>query len=153
MKKFSKIMTSLAAVAVVFSMQNAAFSADLKYAVVDVPQVVAASKQVNTLKNQQNAKIQELTVFVQNAQKQLQAEKNADTRKALEEKLNKELNAKKTAMDKSYAAQLAGIDKNISAVIAQQAKTKGFDLVLAKGVVLYSTQGTDITGDVIKAVK
>lgn len=153
MKKFSKIMTSLAAVAVVFSMQNAAFSADLKYAVVDVPQVVAASKQVNTLKNQQNAKIQELTVFVQNAQKQLQAEKNADKRKALEEKLNKELNAKKTAMDKSYAAQLAGIDKNISAVIAQQAKTKGFDLVLAKGVVLYSTQGTDITGDVIKAVK
>lgn len=153
MKKFSKIMTSLAAIAVVFSMQNAAFSADLKYAVVDVPQVVAASKQVNTLKNQQNAKIQELTAFVQNAQKQLQAEKNADKRKALETKLNKELNAKKTAMDKSYAAQLAGIDKNISAVIAQQAKTKGFDLVLAKGVVLYSTQGTDITGDVIKAVK
>ena len=46
MKKFSKIMTSLAAIAVVFSMQNAAFSADLKYAVVDVPQVVAASKTI-----------------------------------------------------------------------------------------------------------
>ena len=153
MKKFSKIMTSLAAVAVVFSMQNAAFSADLKYAVVDVPQVVAASKQVNNLKNQQNVKIQELANFVQNAQKQLQAEKNADKKKALETKLNKELNAKKAAMDKNYAAQLAGIDKNISAVIAQQAKAKGYDLVLAKGVVLYSTQGTDITNDVIKVVK
>lgn len=146
-------MTSLAAVAVVFSIQNAAFSADLKYAVVDVPQVVAASKQVNNLKNQQNVKIQELANFVQNAQKQLQAEKNADKKKALETKLNKELNAKKAAMDKNYAAQLAGIDKNISAVIAQQAKAKGYDLVLAKGVVLYSTQGTDITNDVIKVVK
>ncbi|MGN0005993.1 MAG: OmpH family outer membrane protein [Candidatus Gastranaerophilaceae bacterium] len=153
MKKFSKIMTSLAAVAVVFSMQNAAFSADLKYAVVDVPQVVAASKQVNNLKNQQNVKIQELANFVQNAQKQLQAEKNADKKKALETKLNKELNDKKVAMEKNYAAQLAGIDKNISAVIAQQAKAKGYDLVLAKGVVLYSTQGTDITNDVIKVVK
>lgn len=146
-------MTSLAAVAVVFSMQNAAFSADLKYAVVDVPQVVAASKQVNNLKNQQNVKIQELANFVQNAQKQLQAEKNADKKKALETKLNKELNDKKVAMEKNYAAQLAGIDKNISAVIAQQAKAKGYDLVLAKGVVLYSTQGTDITNDVIKVVK
>lgn len=153
MKKFSKIMTSLATVAVVFSMQNTAFSADLKYAVVDVPQVVAASKQVNALKNQQNAKLQDLTKFVQNAQKQLQAEPNAEKRKALETKLNKELNAKKTAIDKSYATQLASIDKNISAIIAQQAKTKGFDLVLAKGVVLYSIQGTDITGDIMKAVK
>lgn len=153
MKNFSKIFTPIFALVMFITAQNAAFSADFKYAIVDVQQVVSSSKQVSALKAQQNTKVKELTSFIQNAQKQLQAEKNADKRKELEDKFNKELNAKKTAMDKNYATQLSNIDKNISNIIAQQAKTKGYDLVLAKGVVLYSGTGTDITNDIIKIVK
>ena len=55
-------------------------------------------------------------------------------------------------MNQEYAQKLQAIDKNISAVIAQQARANGYKLVVAKSVVLYS-EGTDITNNVMKAVK
>ena len=54
-------------------------------------------------------------------------------------------------MDKSYAAKLTAIDNNISKQIETQAKAAGYDIVLAKGAVLYG--GSDITEAVKKAVK
>ena len=62
------------------------------------------------------------------------------------------MNTKKEAIDKNYAAKLKKIDADIAAAIAQKAKAGGYDLVVAKGIVLYST-GTDITKEVIKIVK
>ena len=43
------------------------------------------------------------------------------------------------------------IDKSISATIQTQAKKSGYDLVLAKGIVLYG--GNDITAEIQKLVK
>ena len=61
------------------------------------------------------------------------------------------MNSKKVALDKNYASKLANIDTVISGKIAEQAKAGNFDVVLAKGIVLYG--GTDITDAVKKAVK
>jgi Skp family chaperone for outer membrane proteins len=156
MKKVSKLMTVVcSAVMLIGAANNFAMSSpnNFTYAVVDVPQVVAASKQVNALKAEQATKLRELSQFVQTANKQLQAEPDATKKKALEQKLNKQLQDKKAAVDKNYAAKLEAIDKSISGAIAKEAKAKGLDIVLAKGVVLYGTAGTDITADIIKAVK
>lgn len=156
MKKVSKLMTVVcSAVMLIGAANNFALSSpnNFTYAVVDVPQVVAASKQVNALKAEQATKLRELSQFVQTANKQLQAEPDATKKKALEQKLNKQLQDKKAAVDKNYAAKLEAIDKSISGAIAKEAKAKGLDIVLAKGVVLYGTAGTDITADIIKAVK
>lgn len=156
MKKVSKLMTVVcSAVMLIGAANNFAMSSpnNFTYAVVDVPQVVAASKQVNALKAEQATKLRELSQFVQTANKQLQAEPNETKKKALEQKLNKQLQDKKAAVDKNYAAKLEAIDKSISGAIAKEAKAKGLDIVLAKGVVLYGTAGTDITADIIKAVK
>lgn len=155
MKKLSKLMTVVCAAVFAFGAANNIASADttgIKYAVVDVQKVVASSKQVNALKAEQKKKMQDLSTFVQSANKQLQAETNADKKKALEEKLAKELGTKKAAVEKEYVSKLESIDLSISKAIEQQAKAKGFDLVLTKAVVLYSN-GTDITDDVIKVVK
>lgn len=122
-----------------------------KIAVVDVPQVVAASSQVKALKKEQEAKAKELVAFVEKARKDVAATTDVKKKQALEEKYNKELNSKKVAMDKNYASKLKTIDNTISSKITEQAKTGGYDLVLAKGVVLYG--GTDITDAVKKAVK
>ena len=54
-------------------------------------------------------------------------------------------------MDKEYASKLKSIEDSISKVIAEQAKAKGYDMVITKGIVLYG--GNDITNDIIKAVK
>lgn len=123
-----------------------------KYAVVDVPRVVENSQQVANLKKQRQEQERLFSKSLQDAQKKLQAETNATKKKALENSLTKSLNAQKDKMNQEYAQKLQAIDKNISAVIAQQARANGYKLVVAKSVVLYS-EGTDITNDVMKAVK
>lgn len=123
-----------------------------KYAVVDVPRVVENSQQVASLKKQRQEQERLFSKSLQDAQKKLQAETNATKKKALEDSLTKSLNAQKDKMNQEYAQKLQAIDKNISAVIAQQARANGYKLVVAKSVVLYS-EGTDITNDVMKAVK
>lgn len=122
-----------------------------KIAVVDVPQVVNSSSQVQALKKEQQAKTKEIVAFVEKARKDVAATTDVKKKQALEDKYNKELNAKKSAMDKNYATKLTAIDTAISKQIEVQAKAGGYDIVLAKGVVLYG--GSDITDAVKKAVK
>ena len=135
-----------------FSLNNIAMS-DMtsKIAVVDVQQVVSVSSQVLALKKEQEAKGKELVKFVEKARKEVAATTDVKKKQALEDKYNKELAKKKEAMDKNYTTKLEAIDKSISEKIAAQAKEGGFDVVLAKGVVLYG--GTDLTEAVKKAVK
>lgn len=59
--------------------------------------------------------------------------------------------AKRDKLEKEYTSKLTAIDANISKTIETQAKAKNYNIVLAKGVVLYG--GDDITAEVIKVVK
>lgn len=158
MKKISKLMTIAMAAVLAIGSANVATAAvtnsntTFKYAVVDVPRVVENSQQVANLKKQRQEQERLFSKSLQDAQKKLQAETNATKKKALEDSLTKSLNAQKDKMNQEYAQKLQAIDKNISAVIAQQARANGYKLVVAKSVVLYS-EGTDITNDVMKAVK
>lgn len=122
-----------------------------KIAVVDVQAVVNSSSQVQTLKKEQQAKTKEIVTFIEKARKDVAAVTDVKKKQALEEKYNKELSSKKTAMDKNYSDKLTAIDATISKQIESQAKLGGYDIVLAKGVVLYG--GSDITEAVKKAVK
>jgi outer membrane protein len=120
-------------------------------AVVDVPQVVNASSQVQALKKDQQAKADEIIKFIEKARKDVSSITDANKKKTAEEKYTKELQAKKEKMDSEYATKLKAIDESISKQIETQAKAKGYEVVLSKGVVLYG--GTDITADIIKVVK
>ena len=122
-----------------------------KIAVVDVQAVVNSSSQVQALKKEQQAKTKEIVTFIEKARKDVAAVTDVKKKQALEEKYNKELSSKKTAMDKNYSDKLTAIDATISKQIENQAKLGGYDIVLAKGVVLYG--GSDITEAVKKAVK
>ena len=158
MKKVSKLMTIAMAAILAIGSANVATAAvtnsntTFKYAVVDVPRVVETSQQVANLKKQRQEQERLFSKSLQDAQKKLQAESNATKKKALEDSLTKSLNAQRDKMNQEYAQKLQAIDKSIAAVIAQQAKANGYKLVVAKSVVLYS-EGTDITNDVMKAVK
>ena len=125
--------------------------ADFKVAVVDVQKVVANSAQVKDLKEEQKKKGQELAKFIETAKNNITKETDEKKKKALEEKYNKEFQSKREAIAKNYEIKLLAIDKNISSVIDEKAKANGYNLVLAKGVVL--SGGTDITEEISKAVK
>ena len=122
-----------------------------RIAVVDVQKVVASSAQVKALKADREAKLKDLASFVQTARTNVNKEKDTTKKKALEDKYNKELNAKRNAIQKDYTNKLTNIDKSISATIAQKAKAANYSMVLAKGIVLYG--GDDITAEIQKVVK
>lgn len=155
MKNNLKFLTvSLVAFAIGLAAGNYAISdvpSNFKVAVVDVQKVVASSSQVKALKDEQKKKGQELAKFIETAKTNLDKEKDAKKKKALEEKYNKEFQAKREAIAKNYETKLLDIDKNISSVIDKNAQANGYNLVLAKGVVL--SGGTDITDAISKEVK
>lgn len=155
MKNSLKFLTvSLIAFAIGLAAGNYAISdvpSNFKVAVVDVQKVVASSSQVKALKDEQKKKGQELAKFIETAKTNLDKEKDAKKKKALEEKYNKEFQAKRDAIAKNYETKLLAIDKNISSVIDKNAQANGYNLVLAKGVVL--SGGTDITDAISKEVK
>ena len=125
--------------------------ANYKVAVVDVSKVVSSSKQVATLKKEQQTKLEQIKKVYDTAQAQALKEKDVKKRNEIMKKAETAVIKLKTDNDKVYAKQLADIDKSISATIQAQSKKAGYDLVLAKGVVLYG--GTDITSEVQKLVK
>lgn len=145
-----KILGLLFAVSM-FSFSGSATAADFTVAVVDVPAVVSASPKFQALKKDQQAKAQEMIKFLEKARKEVASLTDADKKKAAEEKYNKELMSKKEKMDADYAVKLKELDESISNKIIETAKSGGYDIVLGKGSVYYG--GTDITQDVIKAVK
>lgn len=150
--KFKFLAVGISAFVIGLSLNNFAVSdVPSKIAVVDVSSVVNSSSQVQALKKEQEAKAKDLMTFIEKARKDVAATTDTKKKQALETKYNKELNTKKSAMDKNYTTKLEAIDKAISAQIANQAKAGGYDIVLAKGVVLYG--GSDITEAVKKAVK
>lgn len=155
MNKNVKLLAAVAAAfAIGFSANNFAMSdvpSTFKVAVVDVQQVVASSAQVKALKKEQQAKTEEVIKYIDKARKDVASVSDEKKKKALEDKYNKELVTKRETLEKDYATKLQAIDKNISSTIETQAKAKNYNVVLAKGVVLYG--GDDITADIVKIVK
>lgn len=152
MKNFKILTLGVAAFVIGMSVQHYAMSdVPSKIAVVDVQQVVASSTQVKNLKKEQQAKASEIIKYIEKARKDVAAVSDEKKKKALEDKYNKELIAKRDKLEKDYTTKLSAIDKSISATIAAEAKNNNYDVVLAKGVVLYG--GDDITDNILKAVK
>ncbi len=122
-----------------------------KIAVVDVNRVVSNSSQVMALKKEQNLKNEELQKWLNTARADVEKQKTQEGKEKLAKKYDSDFQKKQQAIQKDYTDKLQSIDKDISGVIAKTAKDKGYDVVLAKGVVLYG--GEDITNAISKLIK
>ena len=129
---------------------NAAM-ADTRIAVVDVPAVVNKSAQVQALKKEQQTKMQDLEKWLKTVRADVEKQKTQEGKEKLVKKYDAEFAKKKEAIAKNYQTKLQAIDKSITETIANQAKLKGYDMVITKGTVLYG--GDDITQDIMKVVK
>ena len=153
MKTISKfLLVGVIAFGIGAASNNMAYSVNgYNLAVVDVQKVVTSYSKVNTLKAEQTAKANDLKKFVEEARAQVAKESDANKKKDLEDKFNKELNIKKAAMDSDYAKQLDVINKDVTAAINATAKNQKLDVVLAKNSVLYG--GKDVTAEILKSLK
>ncbi len=122
-----------------------------KIAVVDVQQIVLSSSQVQALKKQHEDNANELKAMLTKAQQEISDKKDEKERKDLIKKYDNQIKAFREKNDKAYEAKLSEIDKSINNSIQTEAKKNGYDLVLAKGMVLYG--GEDITNNIKKLVK
>ena len=146
------LLLTVAAFAVGLGLSNSAMSVmTQKIAVVDVPAVVNSSAQVQALKKENEAKLKELQKWIDTAKADVEKQQTQEGKDKLIKKYDDDLLKKREVNQKIYAEKLQTIDRSISSTIATQAKAKGYDLVLAKGVVLYG--GEDITADIQKIVK
>ena len=141
MKKLLVTTLLLAALGI----SNAAM-ADTKIAVVDIQAVVNKSAQVQALKKEQQTKMQELEKWLTTARADVEKQKTQEGKEKLLKKYNTDFEKKKADIAKNYQNKLQAIDKSITGTIVNEAKTKGYDLVLSKqGAVLYG--GLDITNE------
>lgn len=151
--ELKSLVISLLVFGTIISVSNVAKS-DLvgqKIAVVDVAKVVTNSNQVKALKEEQTQKAQELTKWLEIVRADVAKQSNEVNKQKLTKKYEEELAKKREVNTQEYAKKLAEIDKSISATIEQQAKAKGYTLVIAKSSVLYG--GDDITAEIAKVVK
>ena len=126
--------------------------ADIKVAVVDIQAVVSKSAQVQALKKEQQTKIQDLEKWLKTAKEDVEKQQTKEGKEKLIKKYDAEFAKKQETIKSNYAKKLQAIDKSITGTIVNEAKAKGYDLVLSKqGAVLYG--GLDITNDLLKVVK
>lgn len=124
-------------------------TANFRVALIDVQKVVDSSPTINALKVNRKNKLDDLVKFAENARTDVAKETDATKKKSLEDKYNKELNARKEAIDKEYVQKLSAVDKEITKII--ESKTSNYDLILPKSNVLGG--GVDITSEIIKKLK
>ena len=120
-------------------------------AVVDVQSIVNSSAQVKSLKEAQTKKVQELNLWLQNAQNEVNAEQDKERQQALLQKYNAEFALKRRDIALQYQQELKTVSDNISQTVAKEAEKKGYSMVIAKNIVVYG--GVDITEDIAKIVK
>lgn len=129
----------------------ACFCNKSKLAIVDVVNVVSKSEQVKQLKEEQNAKAQELNAWLQKVQEEVKNEKDKDKQTALLNQYNAEFAQKREQIQQDYAKKLQTIDESITKTITDEAKKQGYQVVIAKEFAIYGKN--DITEDVAAKVK
>ena len=131
--------------------ENVANADTTKIAVVDLQKVVSSSKQVKVLKDEQYKKATDLEKWLDVAKKDIEKQSTDENKQKLIKKYDSELAKKREANTKEYTRKLNEIDASVSQVITTYAKSKSYDMVLAKSNVLFG--GIDITNEIIKLVK
>lgn len=120
-------------------------------AVVDVPYVVDKSEQVRALKEAQATKAMEISKWLDDIQNEIQNEPDSEKRESLLQAYKSQFEAKKTEIAQQYNEKLHEVDQNITKTITDEAKKRGYKLVLPKGLAIYG--GVDITEDIAKIIK
>ena len=89
-------------------------------------------------------------MWLQNAQKEVNAEQDKERQQSLLKKYNAEFALKRGDIATQYQQELKTVSDSITQTVAAEAEKKGYSMVIAKNIVVYG--GVDITEDIAKIV-
>lgn len=122
-----------------------------KIAVVDVKRLVSQTPSVMALRQERQNQNVALQQWINSANAEINQQTDQNTKAALFQKYQTELNQRQQALQSDYAKKVQTIDAELSKLISDEAKKSGYDYVFAKGIVVFG--GTDITESVAKSLK
>lgn len=135
-----------------YNMNDAAVSfPKYKVAVVDVSTVLTSSPDIQSLKQSQDKKMEELNTLISKAQNEIVNESDKNKALQMETTYRKEIEQKKLDMDQEYNSKITVINNKIKSLISDEAKKSNYNLVLPTGMVI--SGGEDITNDIVKKIK
>ena len=124
-------------------------NAEQRIAVIDMQKIIDNSAQIQDLNKEQETKIKELEKWVEMVKQDVEKQKTPEGKEKLFKQYRDSYFKKKDDIIKSGQTKMQGIMDNLSKTIDAQAKAKGYDMIITKGIVVYG--GEDITEDVQKA--
>ena len=122
-----------------------------KVAVIDIPEVMSKSTELQELKRAQDKDMEKLNTLISKDQNELINEQNRTKFIQKEAEYRKQIETKKKDLDTKYATKLVKINDNIKNLISKEAKKANYNLVLPTGMVI--SGGEDITASVVKNIK
>lgn len=122
-----------------------------KVAVVDVSTILTSSPEIQSLKQSQGKKMEELNTLISKAQNEIVNESDKNKALQMETNYRKEIEQKKLDMDEEYNSKIIVINNKIKSMISTEAKKSNYNLVLPTGMVI--SGGDDITNDIVKRMK
>ncbi len=122
-----------------------------KVAVVDVSTILTSSPEIQSLKQSQDKKMEELNTLISKAQNEIVNESDKNKALQMETTYRKEIEQKKLDMDEEYNSKITVINNKIKSMISSEAKKSNYNLVLPTGMVI--SGGDDITNDIVKRMK
>ena len=122
-----------------------------KVAVVDVSTILTSSPEIQSLKQSQDKKMEELNTLISKAQNEIVNESDKNKALQMETNYRKEIEQKKLDMDEEYNSKITVINNKIKSMISTEAKKSNYNLVLPTGMVI--SGGDDITNDIYGRAK
>lgn len=146
------ILTCVLAFFAGYNLNDAALSVSgYKVAVVDVAEILSHSAEIQQLKISQEKDNEELNILISKAQNDLLNESDRTKFLQKENDYKKQIELKKSEIDKKYNSKLSVINNNIKNTISAEAKKENYNLVLPAGMVI--SGGKDITSNIVEKIK
>lgn len=120
-------------------------------AVVNLEQVLEQSPKLNAIRKDNEVKLNELTQWIDEVNKEIDAETDAAKHQKLANQYRKLTSEKEKVIKQEYNNRLKEVDAEITALIDKVAKEHGCNVVFANTSMV--SGGKDITDDVIKELK
>ena len=120
-------------------------------AVVNLEQVLAQSPKLNAIRQDNENKLNELSLWVDEVNKEIDTETDKEKHLRLANQYRKLTSEKENVIKQEYSNRIKEVDAEITALIDKVAKHHGCNAVFANTSMV--TGGKDITEDVIKELK